>query len=135
LTWKRLSEEARTASNVAETCWSRAEESLAQLGDVDPARAEDANQLFDWNQNAAEIWQGSNNRDRREILDLVCLNRTLSDVNLYTTMRKPSDVLAKRLDSEKSRGDKTPLELFRHGVEELQTSQPKICSHVVAVLA
>jgi hypothetical protein len=34
-----------------------------------------------------------------------------------------------------SRDDKTAIELFRRGVVELQTSEPNICGHVVAVLA
>jgi hypothetical protein len=34
-----------------------------------------------------------------------------------------------------SRGNQTRLELFGQGVVELQTSQPDICGHVVAVLA
>jgi hypothetical protein len=34
-----------------------------------------------------------------------------------------------------SRGDKTRLELFRRGVVDLQTSQPNIRGHVLAVLA
>ena len=79
---------------------------LAQLGDVDPARAETALALFDWTQNAAEIWRGSNNRVRREILDAVCLNRTLGDVNLDATKRKPFDVFAKGLEIKNSRDDK-----------------------------
>jgi hypothetical protein len=35
----------------------------------------------------------------------LALNRTLSDVSLVTQKRKPIDVLAKRLDLKKSRGD------------------------------
>jgi hypothetical protein len=33
-------------------------------------------------------------------------------------MRKPLDILAEGLTSEKSRGDKTPLELFNAGVRD-----------------
>jgi hypothetical protein len=82
---------------------ARAEEALAQVGDVDPGRAETAVALFDWTQNAAETWLGSNNSIRREILDLVCLNRTLTDVSLVTTKRKPFDVFAEGLVLENSR--------------------------------
>lgn len=85
---------------------ARAEEALAQLGDVDPARAETALTLFDWTQNAVEIWRSSNNRVRREILDSICLNRTLTDVNLNATKRKPFDVLAEGLNCQNSRDDK-----------------------------
>lgn len=93
-------------SNELKSETTRAEESLAQLRDVDPICAETTSKLFDWTQQAAEIWQGSNNRVRREILDTVCLNRTLSDVNLYATKRKPFDVFAKGLEINKSRGDR-----------------------------
>ena len=93
---------AKSAELKAEA--ARADETLAQLGEVDPAHAETAMALFDWTQNAAEIWRGSNNRVRREILDAICLNRTLGDVKLYATKRKPFDVFAKGLDSNDSRG-------------------------------
>ena len=52
----------------------------------------------------ADLWSGSNDAVRREILDGVCLDRTLSDVSLFTEKRKPFDVLAKRPDLKKSRG-------------------------------
>ena len=81
------------------------DESLASVEDIDEACAETALQLFDWSQQAADLWRGSNNAVRREILDAVCLNRTLSDVSLVTEKRKPFDVLAKRPDLKKSRGD------------------------------
>jgi len=35
----------------------------------------------------------------------------------------------------KQSDDKTAIELFRRGVVELQTSEPNICGHVVAVFA
>ncbi len=83
----------------------KVEENREQLGEVDPLRTEAALAIFDWTQNAAETWVGSNNATRREILDLVCLNRTLSDVNLVTEKRKPFDVFAERLEMQNSRGD------------------------------
>jgi hypothetical protein len=83
-------------SNELKTEAAKTGEALAELGDVDPARAETAMALFDWTQNAAEVWRGSNNRIRREILDAVCLNRTLSDANLNAPKRKPFDFLAER---------------------------------------
>ena len=85
---------------------AKADEALTQLGDVNPARGETALALFDWTQNAAEIWRGSNNAVRREILNAVCLNRTLTDVNLDTKKRKPFDVFADGLAIKNSRGDK-----------------------------
>jgi len=85
---------------------ARVEESVATLGDVDPARGELAMAIFDFAQNAGERWRGSNNRVRREILDLVCLNRRLGDVNLDATKRKPFDVFAEGLTLKNSRGDR-----------------------------
>ena len=79
---------------------------MDQLGDVDPARGETALALFDWSERAAETWRGSNNAVRREILDLDCLNRTLGDVNLNATKRKPFDIFAEGLDLKNSRGDR-----------------------------
>ena len=102
--------EAKTNELNAEA--TKADEALAQLGDVDPERGDTALALFDWTQRVAEIWRGSNNRVRREILDAVCLNRTLSDLTLNATKRKPFDVLAEGLEINKSRGDWTPIELF-----------------------
>ena len=72
--------------------------------------------VIDWSQIAAEIWRGSNIAGRREILESVCLNRTLTDATLVPTMRKLFDVLAEGLVSENSRGDKTAIELFLAGV-------------------
>ena len=80
-------------------------EALAQLGDAAQRRGETALSQFDWAQRAADVWRGSNNALRREILDAVCLNRTLTDVTLVTTKRKPFDVFAKGLDLKNSRGD------------------------------
>ena len=96
----------KAKSNELKAEAARADEALAQLGDVDPTRGETAVALFDWTQNAAEIWRGSNNAARREILNAVCLNRTLGDVTLVTEKRKPFDVLAERPEIENSRGDK-----------------------------
>ncbi|MEX0937323.1 MAG: recombinase family protein [Pirellulales bacterium] len=96
----------KAKSNELKAEAARAEETMAQFGDIDPAGAETAVALFDWTQNAAEIWRGSNNRVRREILDAVCLNRTLGDVKLDATKRKPFDVFAKGLDFNDSRGDR-----------------------------
>ena len=96
----------KAKSNELKSENARNEEALAKLGDVDPARGETALELFDWTQNAAEIWRGSNNRVRREILDAVCLNRTLTDLNLVAIKRKPFDVFAKGLEIKNSRGDR-----------------------------
>src|SRR5690606_28897070 len=94
---------------------TKADEAIAQMGEVDPAKTETALALFDWTQNSAEIWRGSNSSVRREILDAVCLNRTLSDVSLDATKRKPFDIFAEGLEINNSRGDRTAIELFTSG--------------------
>ena len=96
----------KAKSNELKAETANVDATLGQLGDVDPARGELAVTLFDWTQKAAEIWRGSNNRVRREILDAVCLNRTLGDLNLDATKRKPFDVFAKGLEIKNSRGDR-----------------------------
>ena len=80
----------KAKSNELKAEAAKADEALAQLGDVDPARGETALALFDWTQRAADVWRGSNNAVRREILDWVCLNRTLGDVNLVAKRESPS---------------------------------------------
>jgi DNA invertase Pin-like site-specific DNA recombinase len=85
---------------------SRADESLAKVATSGPDIGPRALSLYDWSQNAARIWQGSNTAVRREILDSICLNRTLSDVKLVTTKRKPFDVFAERPQNGFSRGDR-----------------------------
>jgi site-specific DNA recombinase len=82
------------------------EETLSRMGEPKPDRAEAALAVFNFSQKAADIWRGSNNAVRREILDAVCLNRVLDDVTLVTTKRKPFDVLAERPFLKKSRGDR-----------------------------
>lgn len=84
---------------------ARTDEALDKLGDVDPARGELAVTLFDWTQRAADVWRGSNNAVRREILDAVCLNRSLNDVTLVLQKRKPFDAFAERPFLKNSRGD------------------------------
>ena len=44
-------------------------EALALVGDASAGRGESALILFDWSQRAADLWRGSNNSIRREILD------------------------------------------------------------------
>ena len=72
--------------------------------------------MFDWSQKAADIWRGSNTTARRQIPDSICLNRQVSDVTLVTAERKPFDFFVERLPLKKSRGDRTPLELFVEGL-------------------
>ena len=83
----------------------KVQEAIEGLGEVDPVRGEAALAVFDWCQNAAEVWRGSNSAQRREILCSVSLNRTLTDLTLVTTKRKPFDVLAEGPSLGNSRGD------------------------------
>ena len=96
----------KAKSNELKSDAARTDEALAQLGPVSTSHRDLALNVFDWTQRAPYAWHGSNNQDRRLILDSVYLNRSLSDVNLVTTERKPFDHLAKRLENEISRGDR-----------------------------
>ena len=58
--------------------------------------------IFDLTQRAAETWKGSNNAFRRELLDVLCLNRSLDSASLYLDWRKPFDGLVERPDSADS---------------------------------
>jgi hypothetical protein len=84
---------------------AKADEALVQLGNPTPTRGETALALFDWTQRAADIWCGSNSAVRRQILDCVCLNRTLGDVSLCLVKRKPFDVLAEGPQIKNGRGN------------------------------
>ena len=95
----------KVKSNELKSEAAKTDEALDKLGDVDPARGELAVTLFDWTQRAADVWRGSNNAVRREILDAVCLNRCLNDVNLVLQKRKPFDDFAERPFLKNSRGD------------------------------
>ena len=70
--------------------------SLANLDRTVPPDGELAVRLFDWTQKLPEIWLGSNITARREILEAICSNRTLTDVSLCLAKRKPFDILAER---------------------------------------
>lgn len=85
---------------------ARIEEAIQKAATGDAQRNERALAAFDLAQRAADVWQGSNTTVRRRLLDAVCLNRSLSDVTLVTTKRKPFDHLAERLKNENSRGDR-----------------------------
>ena len=96
----------KSKSNELKAEAAKADEALAELGDTDPASGETAVALFDWTQRAADHWLGSNDSVRRQILDSVCLNRTLGDLSLVATKRKPFDLMAEGLVSKDSRGDR-----------------------------
>ncbi|MBM4103116.1 MAG: recombinase family protein [Planctomycetes bacterium] len=73
----------------------------------DLSKGNNAIQLFDFSQKAADLWRSSNNALKRDLLESLSLNRAVSDVSLCITKRKPFDILAKRPKFEKSRGDRT----------------------------
>ena len=62
--------------------------------------------VFELSQTLRDKWLTANYPEKRQILEILCLNYRLDDVSLYVEMRKPFDVLAKGLNSEKSRGDR-----------------------------
>ena len=98
---------AYLSSNIDEvTFQSKGNEIKGQLGETDTAlqscgetnsgRGEMALSLFDWSQQAADVWLGSKMDAKRDILGEIALNRTLSDATLCLEMRRPFDVLVKR---------------------------------------
>tara|TARA_Y100000589_G_scaffold278219_1_gene273617 strand:+ start:1269 stop:2009 length:741 start_codon:yes stop_codon:yes gene_type:complete len=54
-------------------------------------------EVFDLAQEAAKRWETGDHAARRELLDTVLLNRSLSATSLVTTKRKPFDLLAEGL--------------------------------------
>ena len=81
--------------------------SLEIAQQFDPARGEGAIHIFELSQRASDLWGGSNNTLKRDLLETLSLNRTVSDVSLCITKRKPFDILAERPKIEESRGDRT----------------------------
>ena len=63
---------------------------------TDARSGERALQTFDLSQKLAETWRGSTISERRQILELVSSNRTLSDVTIEVTKRSPFSILAER---------------------------------------
>jgi len=80
-------------------------ETLANWKDMDPHDVRVALTIFEFAQNAAEIWRGSKMLEKRRILETLSLNRMLGDVTLVIEKRKPFDELAKRPCVTTSRGD------------------------------
>ncbi|MDH4201463.1 MAG: recombinase family protein [Phycisphaerae bacterium] len=62
--------------------------------------------IFEFSQNIEDYWRGSNSAEKRKLLEIVSLNRHLSDVSLCVEKRKPFEILSKTAKSEKSRRDK-----------------------------
>jgi site-specific DNA recombinase len=68
--------------------------------------ADIAVKAFGLSQSLMSKWLTADYEAKRQILEIVCLNWRLDDVTFCPTMRKPFDVLAERLLSKKSRGDR-----------------------------
>ena len=82
------------------------ETALQSSGGMNGGRGETALALFNWSQQAADVWLGSKMDLKREILGEIALNRTLSDVTLCLEKRRPFDILVKRPSVQPTRGDK-----------------------------
>lgn len=67
---------------------------------------------FELSQNLIAKWDRADFDAKRRLLEIVCLNLTLVDVTLSPEWRKPFDLLVEGLPLEKSRGDRTSIELF-----------------------
>jgi len=63
-----------------------------------------AEKVFNLTQKAADTWLGSNSVIRRELLDVLSLNRGLTNTSLVVTWNKPFDALAEQPKTENGRG-------------------------------
>jgi hypothetical protein len=80
-------------------------------------------------------WVISKYAQKREILNLVCLNFRLG-VSLVAEMNKPFDMLAEGLLIPSSRGDWTPIELFVvNAVASLELLAPSIVATIDGLAA
>ena len=79
---------------------------LDEADRFDPAFGQTALAVFDFSQNLPEIWRGSNSQRKRELLEVVSLNRKVSDASLVLIKRRPFDFLVERPFLKKSRGDR-----------------------------
>jgi site-specific DNA recombinase len=65
-----------------------------------------AAKVFELSQTLRNQWLTADYPEKRRLLEIVFLNCTLDGVTLVPTIRKPFDVLAEGLVSEKSRGER-----------------------------
>ena len=82
----------------------------------DDKTAELAPKVFELSQTLQNTWVSADYATKRRILEIVCLNCTRDGVSLCPVTSKPFDVLIEGLQSQTSRGDSTPIELFLEGV-------------------
>ena len=59
---------------------------------------------FELSQALVEKWDSADIAEKRQILEIVCLNWTLEGASLVPTMRKPFDILAEGLLTKNGRG-------------------------------
>ena len=90
---------------------------------------------FELSQQLRSKWLTADYAAKRRILEITCLNFSLDGVSLVPSIRRPFDMLAEGLDLKNSRGDKTQLQLFHRGVDELQTLHLHTCEQIAAILA
>ena len=62
--------------------------------------------VFELSQSLQEKWLTTDYAEKRQILDLMCLNFSLDGATLAYTMRKPFDLLVEGLEVSSSRGDR-----------------------------
>ena len=86
------------------------QKALALCRDYDPNMSDLALRVYDFTQNAVEVWQSSNMCDKQQILRAISLNRTLGPTSLALEKRKPFSFLTERLPVRTSRGDCTQFE-------------------------
>lgn len=105
----------RLADDVDQTTYARKSTEIRyrlasiklQLDAVDRSRdemGELASKVFELSQTLGEKWLAADCEEKRRILEIVCLNFSLVDVNLVPTIKKPFDVLAEGLLVSSSRG-------------------------------
>jgi site-specific DNA recombinase len=72
----------------------------AQLQAADTDRVQQAQlaaKVFEHSQGLEQKWVDANHAEKRQLLDLLCLNFRLDGTNLVPQMNKPFDILAERL--------------------------------------
>ena len=69
-------------------------------------QAKMAAKVFELSQGLEQKWVGAKYVEKRQLLDLMCLNFSLADVSLVAEMRKPFNMLAEGLLVSSNRGDK-----------------------------
>jgi hypothetical protein len=65
-----------------------------------------AQKVFELSQSLTERWLAAEYLEKRQILEMLCLNFSLDGETLVPTMRKPFDMLVEGLLVSSSRGDR-----------------------------